>query len=136
MPDGKVSDIANPFKIQSISEIEKQSISEMKVNIQDIHFKFIPEQTPRENINNARSQLMLMFVHLSAIPKRDGQDAYYESKQSAIRERLSATLDDIMIDNFPCKMEDFNITCDEMRRAVLNEACVVLGLPSLEQAKD
>ena len=105
----------------------------MKVNIQDIHFKFIPEQTPRENINNARSQLMLMFVHLSAIPNREGQDAYYESKRSAIRARLSVTLDDIVIDNFPHKIENYNSTCEEMRSAVLKEACVILGSPSTDR---
>ena len=116
-----------------LSPIEKQGISEMKVEIQNIHFKFIPEQTPLDNINNARSQFMRMFMQLSAIPNREGQDAYYESKRSAIRERLSATLDDIVIDNFPCKMEDYHITCDEMRTAVLKEACVVLGSPSLSK---
>jgi len=114
-----------------LSPMEEQGIAEMKVKIQSIHFEFMPEQTPRDNIHNARSQLMRMFMQLSAIPHREGQDAYYESKRSAIRERLSATLDDIVIDNFPCKMEDYHMTCDEMRTAVLKEACVVLGLPCL-----
>ena len=110
--------------------INKQGISEMIVNIQDLVFKFIPEQTPLHNINNVRSQLVLMFMQLSAIPNRECQDVYYESKRSAIRMRLSVTLDNIVIDNFPHTPANYHSTCEEMRRAVLKEACVVLGSPA------
>jgi hypothetical protein len=116
----------------------KMMMEEIKAKIKDMKFRameFMPFSKPSDRLWNAHTELMMEFTRLTdlavspAVNDDDASSRYFESKKIAIRSRILLKLDNILTDVFDKKDDDYDIgsVCEQMRTAVLGEACVVMG---------